>query len=64
MTATDVQPDLKSIVVERVMPHPPQKVYWGYGAEVIDPNGYRIRLWDEASMAEKGATRAPRKSKK
>ncbi len=44
--------------------HPPQKVYWGYGAEVIDPNGYRIRLWDEASMAEKGATRAPRKSKK
>ena len=34
--------------------HPPQKVFWGYGAELLDPNGYRLRLWDEASMAAKG----------
>jgi predicted enzyme related to lactoylglutathione lyase len=34
--------------------HPPQKVYWGYGAELCDPDGYRIRLWDETSMKEKG----------
>jgi catechol 2,3-dioxygenase-like lactoylglutathione lyase family enzyme len=34
--------------------HPPQKVFWGYGAELLDPNGYRLRLWDEASMKAKG----------
>jgi len=34
--------------------HPPMKVYWGYGAELTDPDGYRIMLWDEASMKAKG----------
>jgi len=34
--------------------HPPRKVFWGYGAELLDPNGYVIRLWDEASMKAKG----------
>ena len=34
--------------------HPPQKVYWGYGAELLDPTGYRLRLWDELTMREKG----------
>ena len=34
--------------------HPPRKVFWGYGAELKDPNGYVIRLWDEASMKAKG----------
>ncbi|HEY3798942.1 MAG TPA: VOC family protein [Caulobacteraceae bacterium] len=34
--------------------HPPQKVFWGYGAELLDPNGYRLRLWDEANMKAKG----------
>lgn len=34
--------------------HPPQKMFWGYGAELLDPNGYRLRLWDQASMAAKG----------
>ncbi len=34
--------------------HPPMKVFWGYGAEVLDPDGYRIMLWDEKSMKEKG----------
>ena len=33
--------------------HGPQKTHWGYGAELIDPDGYRIRLWDERSMKEK-----------
>ena len=30
--------------------HPPQKTYWGYGAELRDPDGYLVRLWDERSM--------------
>ena len=34
--------------------HGPQKVFWGYGAELLDPNGYRLRLWDEASMKANG----------
>ena len=33
--------------------HPPQKVFWGYGAELVDPDGYRVRLWDERTMREK-----------
>ncbi len=34
--------------------HGPQKVFWGYGAELLDPNGYRLRLWDEETMKAKG----------
>ena len=30
------------------------KVFWGYGAELRDPDGYRLRLWDQKSMKEKG----------
>ena len=33
--------------------HPPMKVFWGYGAELCDPDGYRLRLWDEKTMKEK-----------
>jgi predicted enzyme related to lactoylglutathione lyase len=33
--------------------HEPRKVYWGYGAELQDPDGYFVRLWDEPSMKEK-----------
>ena len=36
----------------------PQKLYWGYGAELRDPDGYLIHLWDERSMAEKGGASA------
>ena len=32
----------------------PQKLFWGYGAELRDPNGYLLRLWDEASMKANG----------
>jgi predicted enzyme related to lactoylglutathione lyase len=34
--------------------HPPMKVVWGYGAELHDPDGYRLMLWDQKSMKEKG----------
>ena len=33
---------------------PPGKHFWGYGAELDDPDGYRVLLWDETSMREKG----------
>jgi hypothetical protein len=33
--------------------HPPRKEFWGYGAELRDPDGH-IHLWDEASMREHG----------
>lgn len=32
--------------------HPPQKTFWGYGAELLDPDGYVVRLWDERTMHE------------
>jgi catechol 2,3-dioxygenase-like lactoylglutathione lyase family enzyme len=34
--------------------HPPMKVFWGYGAELCDLDGYRLRLWDQKSMKERG----------
>lgn len=34
--------------------HPPRKRLWGYGAELKDPDGYRIRLWDLKTMERKG----------
>jgi predicted enzyme related to lactoylglutathione lyase len=33
--------------------HEPRKTYWGYGAELRDPDGYLIRLWDQRTMKEK-----------
>ena len=30
--------------------HAPKKTFWGYGAELADPDGYLIRLWDEHTM--------------
>jgi catechol 2,3-dioxygenase-like lactoylglutathione lyase family enzyme len=29
---------------------PPGKQFWGYGAEVLDPDGYTNHLWDETTM--------------
>ncbi len=37
-----------------VFDHSPMKVFWGYGAELCDPDGYKPRLWDQKSMKEKG----------
>ena len=28
----------------------PTRLFWGYGAEVLDPDGYMNHLWDEATM--------------
>jgi catechol 2,3-dioxygenase-like lactoylglutathione lyase family enzyme len=28
----------------------PQRLSWGYGAELLDPNGYMVNLWDQATM--------------
>jgi len=36
-----------------VFVHGPRKEYWGYGAELLDPDGHVVRLWDEVSMREK-----------
>jgi catechol 2,3-dioxygenase-like lactoylglutathione lyase family enzyme len=36
-----------------VFTHAPQKNFWGYGTELVDPDGYLVRLWDERSMREK-----------
>ena len=33
--------------------HGGQKTNWGYGAELSDPDGYLILLWDERSMKER-----------
>jgi catechol 2,3-dioxygenase-like lactoylglutathione lyase family enzyme len=33
--------------------HGPKKTFWGYGAELADPDGYLVRLWDERTMKEK-----------
>ena len=33
--------------------HEPRKTYWGHGAELADPDGDLVRLWDERSMREK-----------
>jgi predicted enzyme related to lactoylglutathione lyase len=30
--------------------HGPRKEPWGYGIELEDPDGHRVRLWDERSM--------------
>jgi hypothetical protein len=29
---------------------PPKRQFWGYGAEVLDPDGYVNHLWDELTM--------------
>ena len=48
--------ELASIGVEFVSP--PKLQFWGYGAEVLDPDGYSNHLWDEVTMAK--ATREMR----
>ena len=36
--------------------NPPQKLRWGYGAELADPDGYQINLWDKISMRTKSGS--------
>ena len=40
--------ELANLGVKFVSPPKPQP--WGYGAEVLDPDGYINHLWDEATM--------------
>jgi len=28
----------------------PQRLFWGYGDELLDPDGYMINLWDQVTM--------------
>jgi catechol 2,3-dioxygenase-like lactoylglutathione lyase family enzyme len=30
--------------------NPPKLLFWGYGAEALDPDGYMNHLWDEVTM--------------
>ena len=32
--------------------NPPKRQFWGYGAEVLDPDGYMNHLWDEVTMRQ------------
>jgi hypothetical protein len=34
----------------------PSAFFWGYGVEMLDPDGYIVRLWDERSMKENAET--------
>jgi len=40
--------ELASLGVKFVSP--PKRQFWGYGAEVLDPDGYINHLWDEVTM--------------
>lgn len=31
---------------------PPKVQFWGYGAEVLDPDGYMNHLWDKVTMSK------------
>jgi catechol 2,3-dioxygenase-like lactoylglutathione lyase family enzyme len=30
----------------------PRNLFWGYGAELLDPDGYMLNLWDRVTMAK------------
>ena len=40
--------ELTSLGVKFVSP--PKRLFWGYGAEILDPDGYMNHLWDEVTM--------------
>ena len=42
--------ELASLGVKFVSP--PKRLFWGYGAEVLDPDGYMNHLWDEVTMRQ------------
>jgi catechol 2,3-dioxygenase-like lactoylglutathione lyase family enzyme len=42
--------ELASLGVKFVSP--PKRQFWGYGAEVLDPDGYMNHLWDEVTMSK------------
>ena len=42
--------ELASLGVKFVSP--PKRQFWGFGAEVLDPDGYMNHLWDESTMRQ------------
>jgi catechol 2,3-dioxygenase-like lactoylglutathione lyase family enzyme len=55
LQVTDVEKKHRELVAAGVrFDKPPGKYFWGYGAELFDPDGYLLNLWDERSMREKG----------
>ena len=36
-----------------VFDHGPQKTAWGYGAQLTDPDGNKLYVWDDATMKAK-----------
>lgn len=42
--------ELKSNGVEFI--NSPQILFWGYGAEVLDPDGYMNHIWDKVTMSK------------
>ncbi len=53
----DVEALHRTLMAARVaFVHPPQKTFWGYGAELLDPDGYVVRLWDERTMHENSSS--------
>jgi predicted enzyme related to lactoylglutathione lyase len=50
----DVEATAQSLAARGIALAAPQKLAWGYGAELEDPDGYLVRLWDERSMRKNG----------
>jgi catechol 2,3-dioxygenase-like lactoylglutathione lyase family enzyme len=54
LQVTDVEAKYRELAARGVpFDQPPGKYFWGYGAELFDPDGYLLNLWDQASMREK-----------
>jgi catechol 2,3-dioxygenase-like lactoylglutathione lyase family enzyme len=48
----DVDALYRRLSSNRVVFHAsPGRQFWGYGAVLLDPDGHRLHLWDEVSMA-------------
>ena len=50
----DVEATHTALAARNVLVAPPARHFWGYGAELRDPDGHLVLLWDETSMREKG----------
>jgi len=51
----DVEAEYRSLSARGVgFVHGPERTLWGYGAQLAEPNGYGVFLWDETSMKAKG----------
>jgi catechol 2,3-dioxygenase-like lactoylglutathione lyase family enzyme len=55
LQVADVEAKHRELAARGIEFHkPPGKYFWGYGAELFDPDGYLLNLWDEVSMRAKG----------